>query len=150
MLHFITSFQKTMELPVFSAFTVVHYAQITLVAGLTDLMIFDSIKYRTTGFVNMCTVIKMTFFRNLKYFLEKMTHFKFLHIYCSKTFNARCVNHIASSWERKHFRESCCMHSLIVILGNDVGSCFGMRSQHIDEGRFSDSRIARNEFDFLV
>ena len=101
--------------PVFAFLFVLQHAEIGCVARFTDVVLFYGFAHSTSRLVAVCAVIVFAICRSLEYFREVVPYFLFLHVEGTKTFDARCVDDIAVARHGKHFRESGCVHPLVVV-----------------------------------
>ena len=62
-----------------------------------------------------------------------MPYFFFLHVECSKAFDARCVDNVAVTRHGKHLGKSSGVHAFVVIGGDCAGFDIQFRKDGIDK-----------------
>ena len=74
-----------------------------------------------------------------------MPYFFFLHVKCSKAFDARCVDNVAVTRHGKHLGKSSGVHAFVVIGGDCAGFDIQFRKDGIDKGGFTYSGMSGEE-----
>ena len=82
-------------LTVFGVVLVIEHGEVTLVAALGDVVVFERLKDGTARFMGVCTVRETTVLGKAEDLLEITRDFLWLHVEGAEAFNARSVNEVA-------------------------------------------------------
>ena len=82
-------------LTVFGVVLVIEHGEVTLVAALGDVVVFERLKDGTARFMGVCTVRETTVLGKAEDFLEITRDFLWLHVEGAEALNPRSVNEVA-------------------------------------------------------
>ena len=104
-----------------------------MVAAGRDIVVFHSLEHSTTRLVSVSTVVEAAMLREMEYLFEIARYLFRLHIEGAKTFYARSVDDVATTWQLEHFAECCGVHTRIVSIANLGSTLLSARHNAIDK-----------------